>query len=92
MLKTGELAEVEYYWNHPQMGKIFVRCSGKVYEREGQIYRIRGYYQDITELVRLRKTNLVQGPVSYTHLSGAQGGEEARLLKGIPLQLSLIHI
>ena len=61
MLKTGELAEVEYYWNHPQMGKIFVRCSGKVYEREGQIYRIRGYHQDITELVRLRKTNLVQG-------------------------------
>lgn len=61
MLKTGELAEVEYYWNHPRLGKIFVRCSGKVYERDGHVCRIRGYHQDITELVRLRRTNLMQG-------------------------------
>ena len=61
MLNTGELAEVEYFWNHPRLGKICVRCSGKVYERDGRICRIRGYHQDITELVRLRKTNIQQG-------------------------------
>lgn len=60
MLNTGELAEVEYYWNHPLRGRIYVRCSGKVYERDGQICRIRGYHQDITELVSLKTANRQQ--------------------------------
>ena len=80
---------MEYYWNHPQMGKIFVRCSGKVYEREGQIYRIRGYHQDITELVRLRRTNLVQG--QQLKETERQKQRYNNLFQSV-LCLSLIHI
>lgn len=54
MILTGEQKEVQYVWNHPELGKIFVRCSGKVEKKENGICEIRGYHQNITEVEVLK--------------------------------------
>ena len=55
ILRTGR-AEVIYPWNHPQLGKIYVRCGGvpdKTFQKPGVC--LNGYHQDITETMVTRK-------------------------------------
>lgn len=55
MLETGR-SEVIYPWNHPMLGKIYVRCGGvpeKTFEKPGIC--LSGYHQDITEIMVTRK-------------------------------------
>lgn len=49
-------AEVIYPWNHPTLGKIYVRCGGIPDERfQKSGFRVKGYHQDITETIVMRK-------------------------------------
>ena len=50
MITTGEQVEVEYVWKHPQLGKIFVRCAGKLEKFANNIYEVYGYHQNISKL------------------------------------------
>ena len=55
ILDTGR-AEVIYPWNHPKLGKIYVRCGGvpdKTFKKPGAC--LNGYHQDITETMVTRK-------------------------------------
>lgn len=55
ILRTGR-AEVIYPWNHPKLGKIYVRCGGvpdKTFAKPGAC--LNGYHQDITETMVTRK-------------------------------------
>ena len=55
MLETGR-SEVIYPWNHPHLGKIYVRCGGvpdKTFQKPG--VSLNGYHQDITETMVTRK-------------------------------------
>jgi len=55
ILDTGR-AEVIYPWNHPKLGKIYVRCGGvpdKTFKKPGAC--LNGYHQDITETMMTRK-------------------------------------
>ncbi len=55
ILETGR-SEVIYPWNHPTLGKIYVRCGGvpdKTFEKQGVC--LNGYHQDITETMVTRK-------------------------------------
>ena len=55
MLETGR-SEVIYPWNHPKLGKIYVRCGGvpdKTFKNPGAC--LNGYHQDITETMVTRK-------------------------------------
>ncbi len=55
ILRTGRY-EVIYPWNHPELGKIYVRCGGvpdKTFEKPGAC--LNGYHQDITETMVTRK-------------------------------------
>ena len=55
ILKTGR-SEVIYPWNHPELGKIYVRCGGvpdRTFEKSGDC--LNGYHQDITETMVTRK-------------------------------------
>ncbi len=55
MLGTGR-SEVIYPWNHPELGKIYVRCGGvpdKTFQKPGAC--LNGYHQDITETMVTRK-------------------------------------
>ncbi|MCI8511592.1 MAG: response regulator [Lachnospiraceae bacterium] len=49
-------SEVIYPWNHPKLGKIYVRCGGvpdKTFKKPGAC--LNGYHQDITETMVTRK-------------------------------------
>ena len=53
--ETGR-SEVIYPWNHPKLGKIYVRCGGvpdKTFKKPGAC--LNGYHQDITEIMVTRK-------------------------------------
>lgn len=55
MLRSG-CAEVDYPWNHPELGKIYVRCGGvpdRNFNKPGVC--LRGYHQDITETMVMRQ-------------------------------------
>ena len=55
MLETGH-SEVIYPWNHPKLGKIYVRCGGvpdKTFQKPGAC--LNGYHQDITEIMVTKK-------------------------------------
>ncbi|MDE7015227.1 MAG: hybrid sensor histidine kinase/response regulator, partial [Kineothrix sp.] len=55
ILETGR-SEVVYPWNHPELGKIYVRCGGvpdKKFKKAGVC--LNGYHQDITEIMVTRK-------------------------------------
>lgn len=55
ILDTGH-GEVTYPWNHPTLGKIYVRCGGvqdKTFKKPGVC--LSGYHQDITETMVTRK-------------------------------------
>lgn len=55
ILKTG-CSEVNYPWNHPKLGRIYVRCGGvpdKTFKKQG--VSLNGYHQDITEIMETRK-------------------------------------
>ena len=55
MLKSGR-SEVVYPWNHPKLGKIYVRCGGvpdRTFQKSG--VSLNGYHQDITETMVTRK-------------------------------------
>ena len=55
MLESGR-SEVVYPWNHPSLGKIYVRCGGvpdKKFKKPG--VSLNGYHQDITEIMLTRK-------------------------------------
>ena len=55
MLDTGR-SEVIYPWNHPKLGRIYVRCGGvpdRTFKKPG--FSLNGYHQDITETMVTRK-------------------------------------
>lgn len=55
ILENGR-SEVIYPWNHPELGKIYVRCGGvtdKTFKKQGVC--MNGYHQDITEIIVTRK-------------------------------------
>lgn len=55
IMETGR-SEVTYPWNHPELGRIYVRCGGvpdKTFKKPGIC--LNGYHQDITEVTVTRK-------------------------------------
>ncbi len=55
ILESGR-SEVIYPWNHPELGRIYVRCGGvpdKTFKKPGVC--LNGYHQDITETMVTRK-------------------------------------
>ena len=55
ILETGR-SEVIYPWNHPTLGRIYVRCGGvpdRTFRKPGAC--LHGYHQDITETMVTRK-------------------------------------
>lgn len=62
MIETGvdemirnKRAEVQYPWEHPLWGTIYVRCGGVRDERYENGICLRGYHQNITDTIMLRE-------------------------------------
>lgn len=54
-ISRDERAEVEYPWIHPDWGKIYVRCGGVRDQGYQNGICLRGYHQNITNTVTLKK-------------------------------------
>lgn len=52
---SGQHGEVSYAWMHPINGKMYVRCGGVRDYEYTQGFRFRGYHQDVSEMVSLKK-------------------------------------
>lgn len=46
--------EVCYIWRHDTKGNVNIRCGGKVIAKDGNTYRICGYHQDYTDILKLK--------------------------------------
>ena len=60
-LMNGKKSEVEYLWNHPKLGWIYVRCGGYLHSNDGTCSRIEGYHQvsaDLTTIFDSKKFTL----------------------------------
>ncbi len=62
MIETGvdemirnKRAEVQYPWEHPLWGTIYVRCGGVRDESQEDGICLRGYHQNITDTIMLRE-------------------------------------
>ncbi|MDO5146999.1 MAG: ATP-binding protein [Eubacteriales bacterium] len=55
IIRTGR-SEVIYPWNHPEWGRIYVRCGGVpdyTFDKKG--VKMKGYHQNITDTMMTRK-------------------------------------
>lgn len=48
-------AEVQYSWDHPQFGEIYVRCGGVRDYNYADGVCLRGYHQNITDTIKLKR-------------------------------------
>lgn len=53
-MKRNARAEVQYPWEHPRRGRIYVRCGGVRDMKYDRGVCLRGYHQDITDTVMLK--------------------------------------
>lgn len=54
-MTADERAEVQYSWNHPKWGKIYVRCGGVKDVSYSPGICLRGYHQNITDTIMLKQ-------------------------------------
>ena len=72
LMITEGSCEVNYEWNHPQLGNMYVRCGGikdTKYNKKG--YRIKGYHQDVTEISLSRQRHEQEMRESFKELQRA---------------------
>ncbi len=55
IMAAGQHGEVSYAWNHPKWGKIYIRCGGNCDNSYVNGIRLKGYHQNITELISLKR-------------------------------------
>ena len=49
-------SEVSYPYNHPDKGTMYIRCGGcKSYDSVHNRIRIKGYHQDVTEIMTIKQ-------------------------------------
>lgn len=51
---SQQQAVVQYPWNHPLYGKVFVRCGGMRDFSFAEGVRLKGFHQNITDMIALR--------------------------------------
>lgn len=55
VMAARQHGEVSYAWEHPKWGKIYIRCGGNCDLSYTQGLRLKGYHQNISELVSLKR-------------------------------------
>ena len=48
MINGDKAVQLEYYWQHPEYGKVFVRSSGIRTQNEGSTVMLEGYHRILT--------------------------------------------
>ena len=52
MIRSGQVMQLEYPWQHPTMGEIMVRCTGVRTQDAGQRVCLQGCHRNISDLER----------------------------------------
>jgi len=74
-MMEGNFSENTYLWNHPQNGKIYVRCGGTAQILEDGTAVLSGYHADVTGIVledEMRKEELAKARQAAESASNAK--------------------
>lgn len=52
IITTEKIIEMEYTWNHPERGKVTVRCVGVLGHQENGVYTLKGYHRINNDMIR----------------------------------------
>lgn len=69
-IMKGEHSEIEYAWQHPTKGLMFIRCCGDLDTQYTEGIRVHGCHQDITDVVQVQQT--IESKLKDTQKSYAQ--------------------
>ena len=69
-IMKGEHSEIEYAWQHPTKGLMFIRCCGDLDTSYTEGLRVHGCHQDITDVVQVQQT--IESKLKDTQKSYAQ--------------------
>ena len=50
MMTTDKIVELEYIWNHPELGDVAVRCVGAKSSHENGVIVLEGYHRLLDDL------------------------------------------
>lgn len=50
MIESGNVVQLQYPWNHPMLGEVVVRCSGKRAEDADGMVVLKGYHRIISTI------------------------------------------
>lgn len=50
MVDSEKVVQMEYIWNHPQKGEVFVRCSARCTEKNDETIVFEGFHRVISDL------------------------------------------
>ena len=50
MTVSGKVMQVEYWWKHPQVGEVYVRCSGRCTHKDDETIVFEGFHRIISDL------------------------------------------
>lgn len=66
----GEHSEIEYAWQHPTRGLMYIRCCGDLDPSYKEGARVRGCHQDITNVIQVQQN--IEGKLKETQQSYAK--------------------
>lgn len=55
MIESDKVVQLQYPWNHPQLGEIVVRCSGKRVDDADGMITLEGYHRIISNIEETKK-------------------------------------
>lgn len=50
MIEAGKVVQLQYPWNHPELGEVIVRCSGKRVEDSDGMVTLKGYHRIVSNI------------------------------------------
>ena len=69
-MMQGEHSEIEYAWQHPTKGLLYIRCCGDLDPKYTEGKRVHGCHQDITDVVQVQQN--IEGKLKETEQSYAK--------------------
>ena len=88
----GEHSEIEYAWQHPTKGLMYIRCCGDLDLAYTEGIRVHGCHQDITNVVQVQQN--IESKLMATQKSNAQLNMDKKrkqdILNTIPVGVAVI--
>jgi len=79
-LVSGNYTEITYLWNHPEKGRIYVRCGANLEALKEGLKVIGGYCTDVTKIVIAEKKQKTELAVAKDNAESANKAKTAFLL------------